>query len=187
MAVVGFAIMGGSAPTAPTAPTAPQLATRPSEGLVRAAASAAIEPSAAALHFVVHGRVTRDARYLRLRLEDASGGRIAIAALDPTGHGRHGWVPFVSSFLVAPGAVERGTPLFVVVESGSVNGLGGQGVKGVQARHPLVGGLFLSVTTAVDPAAGAGADAAGRGGPHGAGGLIGGIVFGVPMAERGGP
>lgn len=136
----------------------------------------------------MRGLVARDIGVVRLRLESATGTVLAVAAIDPTGHGHADLVPFESRFVVEHGSAAPEAARFVVVTDGEGTPLDG-------IRHPYASSLFLVVEPRrVGSAGGAGAPTPGTGplprpGIRSIGndGLIGGIVFGIPMSERHGP
>jgi hypothetical protein len=63
---------------------------------------------------VVRGRVARDAGEVRIMLESSGGKPVATAAVDPTGSGRGGWVPFESRFRLSMPRPGGDMLLFVV-------------------------------------------------------------------------
>ena len=50
---------------------------------------------------IVRGRVARSAGQVRIMLESSNGKPLAIAAVDPTGYGHGGWIPFESRFRIS--------------------------------------------------------------------------------------
>jgi hypothetical protein len=170
----------------------PVVAERPGPALVVASAGPRLDathwqPTAIAdpgiiREIVVRGRVDRAAAGVRLRLEDSDGRPIRTVALDPTGHGHGGWVPFEVRFVVAASA-----PAAYVVT------VDADGVPLDDVRHPLDGvGAFLVVdadgraayVTQGPEWAQARRPAPSKEPEFGNDGLMGGIVFGIPMAER---
>lgn len=131
----------------------------------------AVRPSLppALAEFVVRGRVARDAGAVRIRLERADGAAVGTAPVDPTGHGHGDWVPFESRFVVERPDASSGAGLFVVA-------VGADG-RALDAARPFSSALFLDVR----------AGEVARRRSLGNDGLVGGIVFGVPMEERHGP
>ena len=135
----------------------------------------AIAPTRSALvELVVRGRVARAAGPVEVRLQTATGRAIAVLPVDPTGHGHGAWIPFESRFQVARAARERDGTLYVLAVDAAGRALG-------PGAQPFSGSLFLDLEAQV-------AEVAPRTTPEkrsvGNDGLMGGIVFSVPIAER---
>ena len=128
------------------------------------------------VELVVRGRVARDAGDVRIRLETADGAAVAEAAVDPTGHGHGVWFPFESRFEIPRAGPGREAGLYVAVIDGDGTTLG-------SIRRRFTASLLLDVTAAGSRPAEAMVEPT-RERSFGNDGLMGGIVFGVPMAER---
>ena len=137
---------------------------------------------------VVLGRAARDATGIRLRLETGDGTKIAQAPLDPTGYGHGGWVPFETRFVVDAATTAGALPMFIAVVDATgravrtqrqpIGGAGAYLVIGADGRASFVTqGPLWAQARRTDPS---------ERRSIGNDGLMGGIVFGVPMAERGG-
>jgi hypothetical protein len=134
---------------------------------------------------VVRGLVSRVASDVRVRLETAHGNELAVSPLDPTGHGHGGIIPFEATFRIDRRPTGADPPLFVVVVDRSDRPV-------VAGRHAYASSLFLDLRsvgridgpkpTPASAAAPVGALARSRGND----GLVGGIAFGIPFAERSG-
>jgi hypothetical protein len=169
VAVVVIAVMGGS-PSAPDRADV-SVSARPT----MTAPWAIAQTRSALVELVVRGRVARDAGDVTIRLETSDGRHVAASPADPTGHGHGAWVPFETRFQVARAARERDGTLYVVAVDAAGRTLG-------PGAQPFASSLFLDMTA---PAVGPPTPVvATRSHPAGNDGLIGGIVFGIPMAER---
>ena len=129
----------------------------------------------ARVELVVRGRIGRDAGGVTIRLQAADGRPIASSPADPTGHGHGAWVPFESRFQVSRTARERAGALYVV----ALDPDGATLAPGVQ---PFASSLLMDVgaVAVARPAL----VLAPQTHPIGNDGLVGGIVFGVPFADR---
>ncbi len=187
-AVIALAVLGGE-PAAVQGPAViadrPPTATPNPWPTDRAAVVSrpSVEPGLRATlrQFAVRGRVARDAGEVWIVLATDAGIAVSTARLDPTGHGHAGWVPFESWLGVYRSAATMGDPLYVTT-------VGPSGVRSGNAPHRYNGSLFLVVGPDGQATLVAGPAPSPTGsGSHGNDGLVGGIVFGIPMAERDGP
>jgi hypothetical protein len=135
----------------------------------------AIAPTRSALvELVVRGRIARTAGPVEVRLQTAAGRSIAVAPIDPTGHGHGAWIPFESRFQVARAARERDGTLYVLAVDRAGMALG-------SGAQPFSGSLFLDLEA---PLAEVAPSPAPPTRSIGNDGLMGGIVFSVPIEER---
>ena len=93
---------------------------------------------------VLRGRVAKALGDVRIVLQARDGTQIASAAIDPTGHGHAGWVPFESRISLPPGK-QSDRPAFIVAVDGT-----GRPIDTV--RQPFSAQLFLFIPASSGPA-----------------------------------
>ena len=100
--LVGFATLGGQA--APSiesraaAVAAPSASAAPTQRQIALDQPARRGEVITTRELIVRGRVARGVGGVRIMLESSNGKPLAIAAVDPTGFGHGGWIPFESRF-----------------------------------------------------------------------------------------
>jgi hypothetical protein len=137
VAVIGFAMVGRDPVTSRQGSVIPEHSATPTSGTTDPGPGAAVTvPERRVL--VVRGRVARDAANVRIGLTTGGGTTVAIASLDPTGHGHGSWVPFESRLVVSRSDADLGQALYIrtMDPSGSPVGVG---------RRPFSASLFLEV------------------------------------------
>ena len=103
--LVGFGALGGQA--APSRDRARVAVTSPSPSAAPIQRQIALDQPArrgeviTTRELIVRGRVARSAGQVRIMLESSNGKPMAIAAVDPTGFGHGGWIPFESRFRIS--------------------------------------------------------------------------------------
>ncbi len=112
---------------------------------------------------IVRGRVARTAGEVRIMLESRGGKPVATAAIDPTGGGHGGWIPFESRFRLEMPRPAGDMTLFVIA-------VDRDGIPIDALRRRFTIGEFIDITAVPDGR---------RSRSSGEDGLMGGIPFGT--------
>jgi hypothetical protein len=117
---------------------------------------------------IVRGRVARTVGEVRIMLESRGGKPVAMAAIDPTGGGHGGWIPFESRFRLEMPRPAGDMTLFIIAVDGN-----GIPIDAVRRRFSI--GAFIDIPAVIER---------GRGRSNGEDGLMGGIPFGTNVLPR---
>ncbi len=173
VAIVGFAAIGGQAAPAErqaVATAIPSPSARVAQRQVALDLPARRGEVVTTRELIVRGRVAIAAGEVRIMLESSNGKPIATAAVDPTGFGHDGWVPFESRFRLTTPRPGGEMVLFIVA-------VDGDGVPIDAIRRRFTVGAIVEIPVPAGRTSGG----SGERPTHGEDGLMGGLPFGTNM------